>query len=331
MGFMKVKSLLIVLVMVAVSIVFFGCQKNSDSGKKVIYMLGMENQYDVWLAMKAAGIARGAESGYEVIYQAAPGGEADVQGQIALVETSIEAKPAAIVISPNDRDGLTDVCGKVKAAGIPLVLFISSIANNDYDAFVAFDNYLAARDVAKVICDELGGSGKVGFIGAVTGSSTLSNREAGYREMIAEEYPNIEFVGGALYSNNDAQRAMNATYDLLLAHPEIQAILTVNTATEEGICTALIELGREDVLVGGFDPSAAVIEYIAQGVMNALSCFDATRLGRTAVDVAIQLAEGKTSIEGLDENRFFNVAPEVVTPQNYLTEHSQSLLYPNGK
>ncbi|MDR1112245.1 MAG: substrate-binding domain-containing protein [Bacteroidales bacterium] len=327
---MKGKSLMLSLVMV-VSIVFFACQKTSNADKKVIYMIGMENQYDVWLAMKGAGIARGAESGYEVIYQAAPGGEADVQGQVALVETAIEAKPAAIVLSANDRAGLTDVCGKVKAANIPLVLFIAGIVNNDYDAFVAFDNYLAGRDVAKVICDGLGGRGKIGFIGAVTGSQTLSDREAGYRDIIAEEYPNIEFVGEALYSNNDVQRAMNATYDLLLAQPEIQAIFTVNTPTEEGICTALIELGRQNILVGGFDPSAAVIDYIEQGVMNALSCFDAIRLGRTAVDVAIQLAEGKTNIEGLDENRFFNVAPEVVTPQNYMTEHSQSLLYPHGK
>ena len=313
-------------------LVFLGFAATTHAAEnKRIYMIGMENQYDVWLAMKQGAIERGTESGYEVVYQAAPGGEADIQGQIALVETAIEAKPAAIVLSANDKEALTDVCSKVKDAGIPLVLFIAGIADNSYDAFVAFDNYLAGADVAREICKQLGDKGKVGFIGAVTGSQTLSNREAGYRDTIKKEFPNVEFVGEALYSNNDVQKAMNATYDLLSANPDVQAILTVNTPTEEGVCAALVELDKGGkILVSGFDPSDTVIEYIGDGVMNALSCFDAMTLGKTAVDCAIKLAEGE-KLTMADANNFVNVPPLVVTPANFQTPQMQKLLYPLGK
>lgn len=325
-----VKKIALLFVIATFTVLGSAASGNAAESKQ-IYMIGMENQYDVWLAMKKGGIDRGAESGYEVVYQAAPGGEADIQGQIALVETAIEAKPAAIVLSANDKDSLTDVCGKVQKAKIPLVLFIAGIADNSYDAFVAFDNYLAGADVAREVCKQLGGKGKIGFIGAVTGSQTLFNRESGYRDTIKKEFPGVEFVGEALYSNNDVQKAMNATYDLLSAHPEVEAILTVNTPTEEGVCAALVELGKGGkILVGGFDPSDTVIEYIGDGVMNALSCFDALRLGRTAVDCAIKLAEGE-KLTMADENNFVNVPPLVVTPANYKTEQMQSLLYPLGK
>ncbi|MCC8180863.1 MAG: substrate-binding domain-containing protein [Planctomycetes bacterium] len=321
-----------VLLSLIVAVAAMGLAFSGNAAEsKQIFMIGMENQYDVWLAMKKGGIERGAEDGYEVIYQAAPGGEADIQGQIALVETAIQARPAAIVLSANDKDALAYVCGQVVDAGIPLVLFIAGIADDSYNAFVAFDNYLAGQDVAKEICTQLGGEGKIGFIGAVTGSQTLSNREAGYRDLIRKEFPNIEFVGEALYSNNDVTKAMNAAYDMLLAHPEIEAILTVNTPTEEGVCAALVELGKGgEVLVGGFDPSDVVIEYIGDGVMNALSCFDAISLGRTAVDCAIKLARGE-KLDMADENNFVNVPPLVVTPANHLTAQMQRLLYPMGK
>lgn len=324
---MKRTSILSIAVMFAL---FAATAVGFAGDSKQIFMIGMENQYDVWLAMKKGGIDKGTEEGFEVIYQAAPGGEADIQGQIALVETAIQAQPAAIVLSANDKDSLTDVCGQVMDAGIPLVLFIAGIADNSYNAFVAFDNYLAGADVAKEICAQLGNKGKIGFIGAVTGSQTLSNRESGYRDTIAKEYPQIEFLGEALYSNNDVQKAMNATYDLISAYPEVQAILTVNTPTEEGICAALVELGRTDILVGGFDPSDVVIEYIGDGVMNALSCFDAIRLGRTAMECAVKLARGE-KLDMADENNFVNVPPLVVTPANYKTDEMQRLLYPLGK
>ena len=80
-------------------------------------------------------------------------------------------------------------------------------------------------------------------------------------------------------------------------------------------------------MVTSFDPSETIIQYIEDGVVNALSCFDATRIGYTAVDVAIALCRGE-EVEGLDENNFLNIPPSVITPENIEDEDMQKLLYP---
>lgn len=327
---MKITKRFLALFLTMTMVLGFSTFAKAEDDDLLIYMLGMENQYDVWLAMKGGGIARAEEDeSVELIYQAAPNGEIDIQGQIALVETAINAEADAIVISPNDKEGLVDAVAAAKDAGLKVVLFISGLASDTYDASVAFDNYLAAQDVAKDVCEKIGTEeeAQVGFIGAVTGSSTLSDREAGYRDYIAENYPNISFVGEALYSQGDVQKAMNCTYDLLAQYPDIKAIFTVNTATCEGVGTALVELGRTDIMVTSFDPSETIIQYIEDGVVNALSCFDATRIGYTAVDVAIALCRGE-EVEGLDENNFLNIPPSVITPENIEDEDMQKLLYP---
>lgn len=56
------------------------------NGSKVIYVIGKENQYNHWLAIKRGSIEAGEALGYQVNYLAPAGGETDIEAQVSQVE-----------------------------------------------------------------------------------------------------------------------------------------------------------------------------------------------------------------------------------------------------
>lgn len=323
----KMKKIMSAALAAAMAFGMTGLIASAEESKGTIYVVGKENQYDHWLTLKAGAEAAGEEFGYDVVYEAAPLGEVDIEKQVSMVEAYINTKPAAICLAPNDSDACAGVCASVQEAGIPMILFDTCISTDDYDYFVAFDNYTAAGKLAEEIASRMGGEGKVGLISAVAGSAVITARETGFIEYLAEHYPDIEFVGEILYSQNDSAKAMSQTYDLIAANPDLKAIFTVNTQTGEGVASALDEMGKGgEVLMAGFDPSATIEEFVKSGVYTALNVTQSYNMGYKTVEVAVDAIEGK-EIEGL-EDRFVDTGSIVVTQDNVESEEAQSLLHP---
>lgn len=301
----------------------------AGDGSKVIYVVGKENQYDHWLTLKAGAEQAGKDLGYEVVYEAAPLGEVDIEKQISMVETYITTKPAAICLAPNDSDACAGVCAQVQEAGIPMILFDTGIPTDDYDYFIAFDNGVAAGKLAREVAEQMGGEGKVALISAVAGSSVLSARENGFIDEIKANYPNIEIVDEILYCQNDSTKAMSQTYDLLAANPDLKAIFTVNTQSGEGVASAIDEMGKAgELLMAGFDPSATIEDYVRGGVYTALNVTRSYDMGYKTVEVAVKAIEGQTVEEA--DGKFIDSGSIVVTQENVDSEEAQSLLHPTN-
>lgn len=295
--------------------------------KGTIYVIGKENQYDHWLTLKAGAEQAGEDFGYEVVYEAAPLGEVDIEKQVSMVEAYINTAPAAICLAPNDSDACAGVCLQAQEAGIPMILFDTCITTDDYDYFIAFDNHDAAGKLAECIAQKLGGVGKVAIISAVPGSSVLASRENGYIDYLTANYPEIEIVDEILYCQNDSAKAMSQTYDLLAANPDLKAIFTVNTQSGEGVAAALDEMGKGgEVLMAGFDPSATIEQFVKDGIYTALNVTKSYDMGYKTVEVAVAAIEG-TTVEGMD-GKFLDSGSIVVTQDNVESEEAQALLHP---
>lgn len=319
----------LVSVVLAMSLVgAFSMMAGAEESKGTIYVIGKENQYDHWLTLKAGAYAAGEDYGYEVVYEAAPLGEADIEKQVSMVEAYISADPAAICLAPNDSDAAAGVCGKVQEAGIPMIIFDTAITTDDYDCFIAFDNYVAAGKIAEEIAQRMGGEGEVAIISAVAGGATIMARESGYQDYIAENYPDITFCNDILYCQNDSSKAMSQVYDLVAAHPDLKAIFTVNTQSGEGVAAAVDEMGKGgEILIGGFDPSATIEEYIKSGVYTALNVTKSYDMGYKTVEAAVEIIEGK-EVEGAVD-KFIDSGSIVVTPDNVESDEAVELLHPN--
>lgn len=317
-------ALALVLSMVMVSGVAL-----AESGDKTIYVVGKENQYDHWLTLKAGAEQAGKDFGYNVVYEAAPLGEADIEKQVSMVETYISAKPAAICLAPNDSDACAGVCAQVREAGIPMILFDTGITTDDYDYLIAFDNKAAAGRLAEVIAQKLGGKGKVAIVSAVAGGGTIQAREQGYTEYLKTNYPDIVMVDEILYCQNDSAKAMSQAYDLFSANPDLKAIFTVNTQSGEGVAAAIEEMGKGgELLMAGFDPSATVEDYVRRGIYTALNVTKSYDMGYKTVQVAVEAIEGKPVADAV--GKFIDSGSIVVTQENVDSEEAQKLLHPFG-
>lgn len=256
-----------------------------------IYWIGKMYEGDGWITMNEAAKLAGEELEVEVITQTPEGGETDVAGEIALVENALNAGAAGIVLGVSDADAMIDICQKVKEADIPLVLVDSGLNSDDYDMFVAFDNYKCGVLLAEKIAEDLGGEGQVGIISAAVGSSTIADREQGFLDTM-EKYEGIEVMGEILYCDNDSAKAMNQTYDMMTAYPDIKAFFTTNSIAMEGISAALTELDN-GVKVYGSDSSDAIVEFLEAGIVGGFTVASSVKMGYLSTVICAKLIKGE--------------------------------------
>ena len=331
----KAISVLLMMLMLLSTAAFGAMAEGAYSDiEGTIYWIGKMYERDGWITMNMAAALAGEELGIDVITQTPTGGEADIAGQIALVESALDAGAAAIVLGANDADAMIDVCKKVQDAGIPMVLVDSGIKSEDYDVLVAFDNYKVGVELAEAVAASMNGAGQVGIISAIAGPQTIAQREQGFLDTLSEKYPDIELAGEILYCNNDSTKAMNQTYDLLTAYPDVKAIFTTNSIAVEGVAAAITDLGAE-VGVFGSDGSDAIVQYIKDGIILGETTASSVNMGYLSIVCAAKLIKGEAidSIEWngrtfTSEGKDFDTGIYLCTPENIEDPEIDGALHP---
>jgi len=115
------------------------------------------------------------------------------------VEAFINQKMDAILISPKEAPGLTDVVERATAAGIPVIVLDRDVNTDKYACFIGGDNLEIGREAGKFAVELLGGPGKAkGRIYEICGglvSTPAQERRDGFHEIVKKE-PGIKIVGG---------------------------------------------------------------------------------------------------------------------------------------
>lgn len=296
----KLLSLVLVLALV-VAFSGIGVAETAYSGiEGEIFWIGKMYDAEVWQAITDGAKLAGDELGVKWNATYPEGGEVDVAGQIALVENAINAKAAAIVLAPNDSNALIDACERANEAGIPIIMYDNALADPSLQvAFVSYDFYEQGAIAARSLGEQLGeAGGTVAVINATAGNEAHMNRENGFVDTIKNEYPQIEIVGDVQYCDNDSTVAMNMTYDLATAYPDLTAIYAVNAMCLEGVAPAIEALGK-DINVVGCDTSDAIIQYVKNGIVTFTSTCFAAAIGYLSMVVSAKVLVGEelTDIE----------------------------------
>lgn len=243
----------------------------------------------------------GKDLGIKVVIEN-PSSETDVEGQIAICEDLIAAGTDALVLAPNDSDGMGTAVDTAHDAGVPFVTIDTKITNVWGDDVLEYlPNYISgdfidqSYHVAKTIFDALGGEGNVVVLRGVDAVSSSQERTAGFEKAI-EEYEGIVEVASqsANFSQADAQVVMS---DIIQAHPDVDAVLCCNDLMGIGACTALedagYKVGGEDgILIGGLDGNIAALESIEAGELYATSYNWSILWGYYGVQQAYELIQG---------------------------------------
>lgn len=175
---------------------------------------------------------------------------------------------------PNTAAASPEILGIAQNAGIYVSSNWSNAAwSTPFDigeyfySFQAGNDVAGAREICKVLFQEMGGSGKFIHIEGIQGNTASDDRTRGV-DLALEEFPNIEMVarqqGG--FSRGGTQPVIES---LLTANPDVKGIMCQNDDSALAAVNAVESRGMEDVKIVGIDAIGEFLDAIKRGAALA--------------------------------------------------------------
>lgn len=244
-----------------------------------------------------------------------------VDEQIALVDEIIKDKPDVMVLIATDFERLAPSVERAAAQDIKIVTLDSDVNSAKRICFIASDNLEIGRQMGVQLSSLLESGGKVAVIGHIEGTSTGIDRVEGALGVLRTR-DDIELVG-VYYCDNRAARAKEIVLGLLKEQPDIAGFIGTNEISNLGVAHALSEAGKAgSIKLVGCDNSRQQIQFLEQGVIQAIVVQQPFSMGYTAIKQAVKVAHG----EAVDS--FTDIECVVITRENMYTEKNQKLLFP---
>lgn len=280
-------------------------------------------QSTYWQTLKVGAEAAAGESGDTIYFTAPINGSADINGQVDVMQNCINMKVDGILLAAADVDALVPITETAISSGIPVVAVDSGLNTDKYSSFIATDNKKAGAQLAEKVIEEIGEEGKVAVINYAAGVQTGALREAGFREVM-EKYPGIQLLETQYY-NNDTQKALELSQNLLTANPDLKAVFATNEYGIVGASRALMEKNINTVKVYGFDFSDDILPLLKNQYCAGTVVQKPYDMGYVGVKTLLEVLDGKEPQKDIDSGCV------IATPENYEDEDIYNVLYPLGK
>lgn len=249
---------------------------------------------------------RANELGVKLIVQDA---SKDANKQLSQVQDFITQKVDAIILCPTNSAGSKSMVELANNANIPV--FTMDISSDGATvAHIATDNYkggeLAAEYVAKNMLENA-----TGEVAIVTYSEVEScvNREKGFSEYLAKNYPNVKVVD-VQNSSGDQAKSADVTQNMLLKHPNLKVIFGVGDPFAMGALSA-VKSANKQVKIIGFDGNPEGINEIKSGgLWVADIAQDPASIGTSTLNAVMDKLAGK------DVPKNIPIAPKVIDKSN---------------
>lgn len=146
---------------------------------------------------------------------------ADAAEQARLIDDLIARGVDGIAVSCNEPTACIEPINRATEAGIAVMTWDSDSPNSKRFSFLSIDNYESGRIAADLLGQALDGSGKVAVISGVPGALNLDQRVEGFRDRLAEAYPQMEIVR-VFASNEDINLGVQGVEDTMQAYPDLR-------------------------------------------------------------------------------------------------------------
>ena len=147
--------------------------------------------------------------------------------------------------------------------GIPVVTFAADSPNSKRVSYITSDNVREGYFAADKIAELLGGKGEVATL-QNPGQDNHDLRIKSFIKRIETKWPGIKVVAGAA-SNQDANKAYQATLTMAQAHPKLGAIFMPEASSAMGAAQASKELGGK-IKILCTDVNVKDLDLIKEGV-----------------------------------------------------------------
>jgi ribose transport system substrate-binding protein len=284
---------------------------------------------DYWQSVLLGAKAAAADSNGKInVSTAGPKSETDIDEQVTILENAVIAEPDGIVIASISSDATVPAVEEAESKGIPVATVDNKLNTDKYTQHLATDHYSAAATaaedmVAKWEAAGLDPSGKtVGILSADSGSAVNQARCEGFIDKITELVPDIKVLE-TQYCDNDIQKALDASDNLILANEDLIGLFGDNNHMGDGIANSI---GQNDmggkILSYAFDSDDTEIKAIQDGDLTGIVVQNPYGMGYDGVLAVIASLEGQT----LEQDVVSKTT--LVTIENIMDSEVQALLYP---
>jgi ribose transport system substrate-binding protein len=309
-----------VAVVAATVLIAAGCGKGSSStssgggggvsGKKFVLMVGVKGD-PFYISMQCGAEQKAKELGVTLQVQGPDKFDATLQNP--LLDAVAAARPAALLVAPNDVKASATPLKRIQQSGSKVILVDTTVDDTSIGVSrIATDNKLGGQKAAEALNQLLNGAkGKVLVISTDPGVSSVDARVAGFEEAVKTKYTNFTLAAATQYSHNSPQTAASIIQAELQANPDIVGVFATNLFSAQGTATGVRAAGKGgQVKVVGFDAGPDQIKQLQSGDVQALVAQKPFDIGVQGVEQAANAVEGK-SVEG-------NIATEslIVTKDN---------------
>ena len=191
----------------------------------------------------------------------------DVARQIAQIQDLIQQKVDAIIIWPTNGQAVVPAVRKAHAAGIPVVITNSNIAEAGHQFMKSFsgpNNIKQGAYAAEIMCDKLGGKGQIVQISGQPGYTTAIERQKGFEDRLAEVCPDVKIMETQPgdWNREKAQRVMEA---FLVKYDKIDGVYSGDDNMGVGALNAAKAAGRDGIIFVGATNFAVGYEAMERG------------------------------------------------------------------
>ena len=192
----------------------------------------------------------------------------DMEAQVAAVkEITADESIGGLIIQPISSSGLNPYIDAFAQSGRPVITFGADAPLSKRLSYIGPDAYKSGRIGAQILANYIGKCGNVAVISDNNEHMQTVERIRGFRDRVEEHYPQLRITN------------INIPLLNIKLYHEIVRTLVCNESIQGIFCTdansyivgqVLCDLGRNDVVVVGFDVSEIGSELMKQGHIKVL-------------------------------------------------------------
>jgi ribose transport system substrate-binding protein len=258
-------------------------KKDPENANRTLVWIPKTVNSTFWLAVWEGTKKAAAELGYKEVLYKGTASQADIAGQVNLVNDMVSRKVSGIMIAATDAKALVDPVEKAVAAGVPVVTLDSGVDSQKPYAYIATDNIAAAKTAADVLGGLIGGKGTVGDIGITAGSQTGREREDGFVKRMKAKHPEVKVLA-VQYTGCDPAKSLNIATDMLTGNPGLVGFYGACDGPGTGIAQLVKQRNMKGKIKSvSFDVSPDQFLLFLDGYLDALIVQDPFQMGYRGV------------------------------------------------
>lgn len=233
--------------------------------------------------------------------------------QVSFMDDVINQKYDAIVLQAQDAAALSASVRAAEAKGIP-VITVNLATLQKHTASVQMADISAGYLVGKEMGRQIGGKGNVAIIQSPPGALLGVNREKGFRQAIAELYPNIKIVGAQSAEGWKKEIAITIMNSFLQTNKQLDGVFAVNDNMAEGAMIAAEAAGRlKEVKIWGANGQKSTLALIEQGKIAGTAYNNSFEQGSLIAKMVLERLEKNLGPSKAAETDIIQIPPFAAT------------------